>query len=144
MLACAARSSKTPSGGLTCIINHPHLICTMLQSRNILRDKGVLLSTGRRTDVSTIRYSYIQTRQRATGRAAQCKIVSYVLDRDNVYISCYDHTVSKCLCTVVIVPCMQVLTLEGEMLYSLTNFEEWMDVGSTYCFCLDSLYSLLF
>ena len=27
------------------------------------------------------------------------------------------------------------------MLHSLTNFEEWMDVGSTYCFCLDSLYS---
>ena len=63
------------------------------------------------------------------------KSMSYPWDvkilRDSMYV----------MCTVVNDACMHVLTLEGDMLHSITNFEEWMDVRSTYCFCLDNLYS---
>ena len=55
------------------------------------------------------------------------KSMSYPWDvkilRDSMYV----------MCTIVNDPCMHVLTLEGDMLHSITNFEEWMDVRSTYC-----------
>ena len=50
------------------------------------------------------------------------------VSRDCIYVLCPKDN-----------PCMHVLTLEGDKLHSLINYEEWTVVKSQSFFCLDAL-----